>query len=168
MTLNRNAIPVLAVLAAAGLAMTACEEKPAGSTGSTGAEGQSLVDQAKSAGAEAKKEVDQALAAATKAKDEFLAKSNDQVKAMETQISEFIASARERMPSGSNELNRVRDELNNQVAKVKVELQKVQNAGADAWQDVSKSFNDAYGELQRSFTQVKEQFSASMPKLPGS
>lgn len=168
MTFNRNAIPVLAVLAAAGLAITACEEKPAGSGATGGGQGQSLVDQAKQAGDQVKKEAEDALAAAAKARDEFLAKSTEQVRAMETQITEFIGSARERMPDAGAELNRVRDELNSQVARAKVELQKVQNAGAEGWQDVSKSFNAAYAELQRTFSQVKEQFSATLPKLPGS
>ncbi|MBX3353523.1 MAG: hypothetical protein KF684_11380 [Phycisphaeraceae bacterium] len=168
MTLNRNAIPVLAILAATGLAMTACEEKPAG----TATQGQSVVDQAKSAGAEVKREaeqaVDKAVEAAAKARTEFVNTSTEQLKTLEKDIGEFIASARERMPSGGAELNRMRDELNNQVAKAKVELQKVQSAGADAWEDASKSFTNSYNEIRRTFAQVKEQFSASMPKLPGS
>lgn len=168
MTLNRNAIPVFAIPAATGLAITACEEKPAG----TAPPVQSVVDQANTAGAEVKREteqaIDKAVELATKARTDFVNTSNQQIKALETEIGEFIASARERMPSGATELNRMRDELNNQVAKAKVELQKVHSAGADAWEDTSKSFTNSYNEIRRTFAQVKEQFSASMPKLPGS
>jgi predicted nucleic acid-binding Zn-ribbon protein len=163
-TLNRNAIPVLAIVAVAGLAMSACKEK-AGDGPSSPASGQpsSVVDQMGDAGKQAADAVREQTAAA---RDAFVEGASTQLRNLEREVETFIASARERMPSANAEVNRLRDELNNSLAKARVELEKVRNAGADAWKDSSAAFQEAMAEVQRSFNAVKEQLQSAMPSAP--
>jgi ABC-type transporter Mla subunit MlaD len=161
MTLNRNAIPVLAIVAAAGLTITACSEE-------SREEATTAVTDAANSAADATKDAAKDVqAAAMEAKDKFVDGAATQLNALETQVTDFINKARESMPDGSAEVNRVRDELNKAIANAKVELEKVRNAGAEGWKDASASFQQTMAELQRSFNQVKEQFANSMPKMPG-
>lgn len=160
-TLNRNAIPVLAIVAAAGLTVTACTEE-------SREEAQTAaVDAANSAANATTDAANQVADAAVEAKNKFVEGASEQLGALETQIDEFITKARESMPDASSEVNRVRDELNKAVANAKVELEKVRSAGAEGWKEASAAFQQTMAELQRSFNQMKEQFSSAMPKMPG-
>lgn len=172
MTLNRNAIPVLAIVAATGLAMTACseesrEEATTAATEAANDAANATKDAAGSMTDAAKDAARDVEAAAIEAKNTFVNGATTQLNALETQVTDFITKARESMPDASGEVNRVRDELNKAIANAKVELEKVRNAGADGWKDASASFQQTMAELQRSFNQVKEQFANSLPKMPG-
>ncbi len=161
-TLNRNAVPVLAIFAAAGLTMTACDQESRD-------DAKTAVTDAASDTANAAKDMGQDVAdAAVDAKNKFVSAASSGLDSLETEIDAFIAKARENMPDASTEVNRMRDELNNAVAKAKVELEKVRNAGADGWEDASASFRAAMDEVTTTFNKVKEQFTGAMPnKMPG-
>ncbi len=161
-TLNRNAVPVLALFAAAGLTMTACNEQSREDAKTT------AVDAANDAAAAAKDAGHDVADAAVNAKDKFVTMASAQLNSLETDINDFVNKARENMPNATAEVNRVRDELNNAVAKAKVELEKVRNAGADGWEDASASFRSAVEDVTRSFNQVKQQLTGAAPaKTPG-
>jgi hypothetical protein len=161
-TLNRNAVPVLAIFAAAGLTMTACNEQER-------EDAKTAVTDAATDTANAAKDAGRDVAnAAVDAKDKFVNMASTQLNSLETDITDFVNKARENMPNATAEVNRVRDELNNAVAKAKVELEKVRNAGADGWEDASASFKAAMDEVTRTFNQVKAQFTGAEPaKMPG-
>jgi hypothetical protein len=160
-TLNRNAVPVLAIFAAAGLTMTACSEE-AREDAKT-----SMTDAATDTANAAKDAGKDVANAAVDAKDKFVNMASNGLTSLETEITDFVNNAREKMPNATTEVIRVRDELNNAVAKAKVELEKVRNAGADGWEDASASFRAAMDEVTNTFKQVKEQFGGSAPKMPG-
>lgn len=167
-TFNRNAIPVFAIVAAAGLTITACTEEGREEATTAVNDAADATGEAMSkAGDAAKDAAADVQDAAVQAKDQFVETANEQLENLETQVDEFIARARENMPDASSEVNRLRDELNNAVANAKVQLEKVRNAGADGWKAASEQFDEAIAQVRRSFDQLKEQFSGANPEMPG-
>jgi chromosome segregation ATPase len=84
-------------------------------------------------------------------KQEFLADSQGELQALEKRVEELKGQTAGATGETQEELSDLRVEVSEKLAAAKAELQNLQQAGADAWDDALGDFRTAMEDLQEAY-----------------
>ena len=107
---------------------------------------------------EAKKTTQEAKQAVTVSKTEFKQEVETQLNALERDINQLEAKAAEVAEANRGEFNEMINELNEKKAAANGQLEQLESASSDAWEEVKSGVMEAVNELQNTYDRAASRF----------